>query len=244
MKHRFIVFASLALLAISMPGLAFAASHQLTDAPTTFYACVSSSSQVVSASTSQGICPNGTTEVAYNVQGPQGLQGPIGLTGPKGDTGSQGIQGNQGNQGFTGPIGLTGATGSPGPVGPKGDTGLTGPQGIQGPIGPAGIQGLQGAMGLTGATGPTGPQGIQGLPGLSKWAIVKTGYFNVNPGHIEAAMCPSGDVVISGGIDLGVLNIAASVSLSRPDYSSQGWDAAYTGTHTTFRVWAVCAVVA
>lgn len=234
-KKFILICAALALLVLIGTPYAFASANDA--APTTFYACLDAG-QVVSASINPGICASGTTEVAYNVQGPQGdtgpigPQGPIGLTGPKGDTGPQG---NQGNQGFPGPIGLTGATGSPGPVGPKGDTG---------PIGPAGIQGLQGPTGLTGATGPTGPQGIQGLPGLSKWSIVRTGYFNVNPGVIEAAPCPTGAVVLGGGVDLGVLNSNASVSLSRPGYDLHSWNAAYTGTHTTFRVWAICAAIA
>jgi hypothetical protein len=234
-KKLILILAALAFLIII--GTPYAFASVMDAAPTTFYACVDSTThQVVAASTVSGGCDLASqTEVAYNVQGPQGvqgapglkgdtgLQGPIGLTGPKGDTGPQGNQGNQGFPGDTGPIGLTGSPG---------------------PIGPAGIQGLQGPTGLTGATGPTGPQGIQGLPGLSKWVIVRAGYFNVNPGMIEAAMCPSGDVVLSGGVDLGVLNIAASISLSRPDYNSHGWDAAYTGVHTTFRVWAVCAAIA
>jgi hypothetical protein len=201
------------LLAIAVPGLAYAASaHTASGSPTTFYACVDDSTHlVVSASTLQNQCVTGQTEVAYNVQGPQG---------------------NQGNQGFQGPIGLTGPQGVPGLQGSPGPQGTQGPKGDTGPIGLTGPQGLPGA------------QGAQGVPGLSSWTTVRTGYFNVAPGTIEAAMCPSGDVVLSGGTDLGVLNQQSAISLSRPDYSLHGWDAAYSGAHTTFRVWAVCATVA
>ncbi len=61
--------------------------------------------------------PNGWTDAASGVQGPQGevgpqgpqgLQGPVGPQGPKGDTGAQGPAGQNGAQGATGPAGVDG----------------------------------------------------------------------------------------------------------------------------------------
>lgn len=129
-------------------------------------------------------------------------------------------------------IGAQGPVGPQGATGPKGDTGDVGPQGATGP------------QGAPGAVGATGPQGVQGIPGVSGWIIVRSNYYRVNPGQIEGAMCPSGLDVLGGGVDLGVLNQASYVSLSRPDYSLHGWNAAYSGKATTFRVWAICATVA
>ena len=221
MKKKLLFLLLFAIVVIGIPG-GFVFAHSTDTTPTTFYACVDNTThQVVSASTVSGQCDATTqTEVAYNVQGPPGPQG------------TQGVQGPPGLKGDTGPQGLQGTQGPPGP------------QGTQGPQGDTGPQGPRGATGQTGDAGPPGPQGLQGLPGLSHWMIVRTGYFNVNQGTIEAAMCPTGDVVLGGGVDLGVLNQNSFISLSRPDYNLHGWDAAYSGTHTTFRVWAVCATVA
>lgn len=155
------------------------------------------------------------------------------VTCPSGDTQlALGAKGDPGSQGPQGVPGDTGPAGPAGPAGTKGDIGDVGPAGPQGDTGP------------TGLTGPQGISGPQGVPGISGWVVVRTGYFNVSPGIIEEAACPAGDVVLSGGVDLGHLNWPSSVSLSRPDYSLHGWDAAYTGKTTNFRVWAVCAHVA
>lgn len=63
-------------------------------------------------------CPQGTTAISWNQQGPagaQGAQGPQGPAGPKGDTGAQGPPGADGAQGPAGPAGPAGPPGPPGP---------------------------------------------------------------------------------------------------------------------------------
>ena len=60
-------------------------------------------------------CPQGTTAISWNQQGPAGAQGPQGPAGPKGDTGAQGPPGADGAQGPAGPAGPAGPPGPPGP---------------------------------------------------------------------------------------------------------------------------------
>ena len=59
-------------------------------------------------------CPNGTTAVSWNQQGPAGTQGATGATGPAGP---------QGPAGATGAAGKDGAAGPAGPQGPPGAAG-------------------------------------------------------------------------------------------------------------------------
>jgi Collagen triple helix repeat (20 copies) len=144
----------------------------------------------------------------------------------------------------TGPQGPQGDPGPTGPAGPKGDTGDTGPAG---PTGPQGPKGDTGDTGPAGPQGPQGPAGPQGVPGISGYGIVNTGFTTHSPGVIVEAFCPSGKVVLGGGVDLGNTGSHVAISLSRPDGTGKGWKGAYStidGTHTTIRVWAICAVVA
>ena len=99
--------------------------------------------------------------------------------------------GPQGPQGATGPAGPAGPTGPAGPAGAKGDTGDTGPAG---PAGPAGPQGPQ---------GPAGPSGFSGYQVVTGPAVGQTYSLGGLTEHIFDAVCPSGDVVISGGWSSG-----------------------------------------
>jgi hypothetical protein len=90
-------------------------------------------------------CPNGTTAISWNQQGPAG---PAGAAGP---------QGPPGPAGAAGPAGLKGDTGAQGPAGPAGDTG---------PAGPTGAPGAPGSPGPAGANGNTLLNGT-GAPGTS-----------------------------------------------------------------------------
>jgi len=142
------------------------------------------------------------------------------------------VTGPQGPQGDPGPAGPTG------PAGPKGDIGDTGPVGPTGPQGPKGD---------TGNTGPQGPAGLPGSPGISGYEVINTGFLVHSPGVIVEAFCSLGKVVLGGGVDLSRINSHVALSLSRPDGNTHGWKGAYSsdnGTHTTIRVWAICAVVA
>ena len=154
------------------------------------------------------------------VAGPQGPVGPAGADGapgPTGPTGPAGAAGAVGPQGASGPQGPQGDTGLAGPQGPKGDTGASGQQGPKGdagavgPAGPAGADGAQGpqgpagptgAQGPAGPSGPQGPAGSQGAPGgLSGLEVVtSTPTLYAYPSTTVYAMCPTGKVVVSGGV--------------------------------------------
>lgn len=64
--------------------------------------------------------PNGWTDAASGVQGPQGEVGPQGPKGDKGDKGDTGPQGPKGDTGAQGPAGQNGAQGATGPAGVDG----------------------------------------------------------------------------------------------------------------------------
>src|SRR6266704_1720843 len=124
---------------------------------------------------------------------------------------------------------------------------VTGPQGPQGDPGPAGPTGPAGPKGDIGDTGPLGPAGLPGSPGISGYEVINTGFLVHSPGVIVEAFCSLGKVVLGGGVDLSRINSHVALSLSRPDGNTHGWKGAYSsdnGTHTTIRVWAICAVVA
>jgi Collagen triple helix repeat (20 copies) len=110
-----------------------------------------------------------------------------GTTCPKGSTP---ISWNQ-----TGPQGPAGPVGPQGPKGDTGATGATGPQGPQGPQGPAG------PTGATGATGPAGPSGLSGYTMVT--APSPAGTYELSEGQqgYFDAVCPSGDTLISGGLE-------------------------------------------
>src|SRR5262245_20459062 len=83
---------------------------------------------------------------------------------------------------------------------------LSGPQGPAGPQGPSGLQGLAGQQGLAGLPGPQGqpgPPGAPGLSGLSGVHVVKAAPVFSNANVLSnAAMCPLGEVALSGGYAL------------------------------------------
>ena len=78
-------------------------------------------------------------------------------------------------------------------------TGPQGPQGATGPAGPAGPTGPAGPAGAKGDTGDTGPAG----PVVTGPAVGQTYSLGGLTEHIFDAVCPSGDVVISGGWSSG-----------------------------------------
>ena len=148
-------------------------------------------------------CPNGTTAISWNQQGPTGATGPQGPAGPAGATGPQGPAGPQGPQGPKGDKGDTGAPGTGATVAPlasgdpncatggasvtdgNGNTayacnGATGPQGPQGPTGPAGLSGYRALQCAVGET-PL-------APGCTVNSTFDTVQFN----------CPAGQFALSG----------------------------------------------
>ena len=133
-------------------------------------------------------CPQGTTAISWNQQGPTGATGPAGPAGPAGATGPPGPTGDTGAQGRPGPLGATGPAGPAGPAGADGNTVLngTGAPGVSvghdgdfyldtaadvlyGPKSsgtwPATGTSLLGPKGDTGDPGPAGPAGPQGPQG-------------------------------------------------------------------------------
>jgi Collagen triple helix repeat (20 copies) len=130
-----------AIAAASVALVAYAGISAATPSPTTFYACMNKTKDVVpgSITTSSSLnCGGSQVVVSWNSVGPRGAtgsQGPAGPSGPKGPTGSQG------------PAGPTGPMGAPGSQGPAGPTGPTGPKGAPGSQGPAGPTGAKGAPG-------------------------------------------------------------------------------------------------
>jgi Collagen triple helix repeat (20 copies) len=219
-KSILISIATLVFAAIALPaGLVLAAPHVV---PTTIFACESTDGSIVLKADATS-CGAGTTEVQWNVTGPQGVQG---------------LQGSSGTNGKDGTPGATGATGL------KGDTGATG---VAGPAGAVGLTGTKGDKGDPGAVGPTGLAGAQGAPGLSKYAVVSAPEIAANPGQIESANCPAGDVVLGGGAAVDGTSSNFALSVSRPSNPHHAWQAAYSsnnGKHTRLSVWATCAVVA
>ena len=61
-------------------------------------------------------CPNGTTAVSWNQQGPAGTQGATGATGPAGPQGPAGATGAAGKDGAAGPAGPQGPPGAAGGI--------------------------------------------------------------------------------------------------------------------------------
>jgi len=72
--------------------------------PTTYYACVNSSSGTIHMTNADGTCGNNEQKISWNNEGPAGPAGP---QGPQGDTGPAGPQGPQGPAGPQGPSGLS-----------------------------------------------------------------------------------------------------------------------------------------
>ena len=70
--------------------------------------------------------PNGWTDAASGVQGPQGPTGAQGPTGPQGEKGDKGPTGPQGEKGDKGNTGAQGPTGPQGPAGQNGAAGANG----------------------------------------------------------------------------------------------------------------------
>jgi hypothetical protein len=119
-------------------------------------------------------CKNNETALSWNKTGPAGPQGP---TGPKGATGPQGLKGDTGPQGPRGATGLQGLTGDTGPQGPKGDIGPQGPKG---------------------ATGPQGPAGSLDTTQIISQPVDVPPHV-VSPAVHQDAVCPAGQIAVSGG---------------------------------------------
>jgi hypothetical protein len=99
----------MAVAAATLGLAAYAGVSAATPSPTTFYACMNTSTKVIpgSITTSSSLtCGKGMAVVSWNSVGPQGPQGIQGIQGPKGATGSPGAPGTPGS---TGPTGATGA---------------------------------------------------------------------------------------------------------------------------------------
>ena len=155
-------------------------------------------------------------------------------------------------KGGSGSPGSAGSQGPQGPQGPKGDTGA------QGPEGDTGDPGLQGPKGDTGATGAAGPQGASGATGATGTfsAADITVVYTPPPVKVpaagegpatEEAVCPAGDVAISGGYAAGQF---VQVWSSEADPSGNGWDVTFynegenpdgTGPALPVQVQAICA---
>ena len=176
------------------------------------YACVNPAGQVRIVSDLDQ-CRSQETPLYWSIMGPKGDQGDPGPKGDKGDQGDLGPKGDQGEPGLDGlscwdlngnSIANTGedinGDGLFNAFDCKGPKGGTGSQGIQG------IQGLQGPKGDTGAQGIQGPKGDKGDPGSSG----VSGYLLMSASKTcgptvtctATATCPSGKVVLGGGIQI------------------------------------------
>jgi hypothetical protein len=117
-------------------------------------------------------------------------------------------------------------------------TAVPGPVGATGPVGPAGPTGPTGATGAAGAAGAVGPAGISGL------VIVRgaTGINHPNTTDGARVFCPTGKVVIGGGV-LSEGDMGQNVNSSYPITSTswQGYVNNSTGTPLNFEVYAICA---
>ncbi|MEI8411750.1 MULTISPECIES: hypothetical protein [unclassified Kribbella] len=104
--------------------------------------------------------------------------------------------------------------------GPTGETGPQGPQGAQGAQGAAGPQGVPGPQGEQGPQGPKGdPSGLSVSPPILVKKTIRDGE------HANwQAMCPSGQVAVSGGFS-GGSNYGRGLTFytSMPRYSADGW---------------------
>jgi Collagen triple helix repeat (20 copies) len=93
--------------------------------------------------------------------------------------------------------------------------GQRGPRGLQGAPGATGVQGPMGSRGPAGSTGPAGPQGPPG-PGVSDLHYVQaTGTAPPQDpnGGTALAVCPPGEIVVSGGgsVDTGIVYASRAV---------------------------------
>lgn len=75
----------------------------------------------------------------------------------------------------------------------------------------SGPQGLAGAKGAVGATGPTGPQGPAGAAGVLGYQIVSTPVTIPQQfAYLAASSCPTGKVVLSGGLSFDLTGLSSS----------------------------------
>ncbi len=209
-------------------------------------------------------CRSNEVALSWNQKGVQGDTGPAGPQGPKGETGATGLTGATGATGLTGATGKTGATGltgatgktgatgltgATGKTGATGATGLTGATGPQGPQGATGATGPQGPQGATGATGPQGDTGATGPSGMTGYQIVSVSSFVYGCGSGCAytrtdytAHCPTGKVVVGGGVTFANKAAQSYVQSSGPS-GSTGWYADVFNEHSgqhDFTVYAIC----
>jgi hypothetical protein len=87
-------------------------------------------------------------------------------------------------------------------VGPKGNQGPQGPKGAKGDPGLPGPKGDPGVQGAKGEAGEPGQRGARGASGESGYQVVAGSAFSLAPGQTGGgdAFCPSGKVVLGGGI--------------------------------------------
>lgn len=104
------------------------------------------------------------------------------------------------------------------------------------------VVGLSGPPGPPGAPGPAGPPGLSGVVSVSAVGTVPAGTTN----GIAVATCPSGKVVVGGGVGSGNVNLRIYTSIP----SGNSWfgvvkpfDNQPMGGSANFTVYAVCASV-
>ena len=135
-------------------------------------------------------------------------------------------QGATGSPGPTGPTGKTGATGATGKTGATGPTGPTGQTGQQGPIGATGPQGPAGATGPQGQTGPAGTSSLAGYHVVTKEFLG----FSTPVDQEFWLACPTGEVVVGGGVEVRLYDANGSflgrtpAEYSEPVIGGWGWD--------------------
>lgn len=134
-------------------------------------------------------------------------------------------------------------TGIQGVKGDPGVDGIDGTNGTNGIDGTNGAPGADGTNGIDGTNGTDGLNGTNGTNGVSGYEVVTQSYTVNSHDPTGTATCPTGKVVIGGGID-GGYNSAIWVFQDYP--VGQSW---YVGLHndgslpTHFSVYAICATV-
>ena len=114
-------------------------------------------------------------------------------------------------------------------------------RGRRGPRGGRGLRGFPGPRGPRGVPGPRGPVGLTVPSSAASTTIVRTNVTATSIGLFTgAAACPSGDVVVGGGVELANRNTDAEID-SYPS-STTAWTA---NVHIAtagdlFTVYAIC----
>jgi hypothetical protein len=123
------------------------------------------------------------------------------LRGKAGSPGPAGVAGLQGSPGAQGPAGAKGVTGN---VGPEGSRGPEGPRGPAGPTEVSSLTEIEGSDNVMPAKDEKGGSGVEGIEG-------------------STAVCPAGQHVVSGGINVFTGKsgaVAAELSVASANRSS------------------------